>query len=102
MSQASPVVWLITGASNGFGLALSRKALRAGHNVVGTVRNKGRSVGAVKSIESLGGKIIELDMTESQKSIIDKIQRAETVYGKIDILVNNAGYSLLGAVEDFR
>ena len=102
MSRVAPLVWLITGASNGFGLALSRKALRAGHNVVGTVRNKGRSAEAVKSIESLGGTIIELDMTESQKSIIDKIQKAETLYGTIDVLVNNAGYSLLGAIEDFR
>ena len=102
MSQTVPLVWLITGASNGFGLALCHRALKAGHNVVGTVRNKGRSAEAVKSIEELGGKVIELDMTESQKSIINKIWAAETLFGKIDVLVNNAGYSLLGAVEDFK
>ncbi|MGC1127901.1 SDR family NAD(P)-dependent oxidoreductase, partial [Pantoea agglomerans] len=31
---------LITGVSSGFGLALAREALAAGHRVIGTVRNR--------------------------------------------------------------
>jgi short-subunit dehydrogenase len=55
----------------------------------------------VESIEKAGGKIIELEMTESKESITKKIQNAEKIYGKIDYLINNAGYSVLGPVELF-
>lgn len=96
-----PPVWLITGSSNGFGLLLALRALKAGHHVIATMRNRGRAAEAVQSIESAGGKVIELDMTESQASIAEKVHNAESFYGKIDYLINNAGYSLLGPVETF-
>lgn len=99
--MSSPPVWFITGASNGFGLLLCLRALKAGHNVIGTVRDKTRSSEAVKSIEDAGGKIIEMDMTEIQPSIVQKIQGAELFYGKIDNLVNNAGFSMLGPIASF-
>lgn len=94
-------VWLITGSSNGFGLLLALKALQAGHEVIGTVRSRTKSVDAVAQIEKAGGKIIELDMTESQVAITNKIQDAEKIHGRIDYLVNNAGFSILGPVELF-
>lgn len=94
-------VWLITGASAGFGLLLSLRVLRAGHRVVGTVRSRSRSGEAVKSIEDAGGAIIELDMTESQESIIAKVQGAEAIHGRVDVLVNNAGFGVLGPVAQF-
>jgi NADP-dependent 3-hydroxy acid dehydrogenase YdfG len=34
-----PQVWLITGASSGFGALLAEKALQAGHYVIATARN---------------------------------------------------------------
>ena len=68
MSNDSPV-WFITGASSGFGQLLALRALQAGHRVIGSVRNKSRAAGPVNEIESAGGKIVELDMTESQASI---------------------------------
>ncbi|CAG7562467.1 unnamed protein product [Fusarium equiseti] len=94
-------VWLITGSSNGFGLLLSLRALKAGHKVIATVRDTTRSADAIGRIEGAGGRIITLDMTESKASITEKIQDAEKAYGRIDYLVNNAGYSCLGAVELF-
>lgn len=97
----SPPVWLITGASNGFGFILCLRALKAGHNVIGSVRNRTRASEAVQSIENAGGKMIELDMTEPQASIIQKIQDAEHIYGSIDNLVNNAGFSILGPIASF-
>lgn len=99
----SPPVWFITGASNGFGLLLCLRALKAGHKVIGTVRSKYRASEAVKSIEDAGGKVIEMDMTESQASLTRKIQDAEhQFYGGIDVLVNNAGFSILGPISSFR
>ncbi|KAF3763384.1 NAD(P)-binding protein [Cryphonectria parasitica EP155] len=94
----STPVWLITGASAGFGLILSLRALKAGHRVIGSVRSRTRSSDAVKSIEGAGGVIIEMDMTEPQASIVKKVQDAEAIYGRIDVLINNAGYSLLGPI----
>ncbi|KAI0380493.1 NAD(P)-binding protein [Hypomontagnella monticulosa] len=92
--MSSPV-WFITGASNGLGLYLCLRALKAGHRVVGSIRNKTKSADAVKQIESAGGKVIELDLNEPQESITKKIKAV----GQIDYLVNNAGFFVLGAVE---
>ncbi|CAJ2509068.1 Uu.00g140940.m01.CDS01 [Anthostomella pinea] len=92
--MSSPV-WFITGASNGFGLILCLRALRAKHQVVGTVRNRSKAADAVKQIESAGGRVVEMDLTVSQASIFEKVQGV----GQIDYLVNNAGYSVLGALE---
>ncbi|KAI1372170.1 NAD(P)-binding protein [Hypoxylon crocopeplum] len=92
--MSSPV-WFITGASNGFGLLLCLRALKAGHRVVGSVRSKTKAADAVNQIESAGGEVIELDLNESKASIDSKIK----VLGPIDYLVNNAGFFVLGAVE---
>ena len=80
---------------------LALRALKAGHRVVGTVRSRSRSAQVVDEIESAGGKIVELDLTEPQANIIQKVQEAESIYGRIDYLINNAGYSLLGPAEVF-
>lgn len=97
----SSLVWFITGASNGFGLVLSLHALKQGHRVIGAMRNKTRASDAVKSIESAGGHVIEMDMTESRESIVKKIQDVNETHGPIDVLVNNAGYAMLGPVAQF-
>lgn len=95
------LVWFITGASNGFGLILSLHALKAGHKVIGAMRNKRRASDAVKSIESAGGHVIEMDMTETQDSIVKKIRYVNETYGTIDVLVNNAGYAMMGPIAQF-
>lgn len=97
----SAPLWFITGASNGLGLLLSLRALKAGHRVVASMRSPARSPDAVNSIEKAGGQVFVLDMTESRDDIIEKIKQVEKENGGIDFLVNNAGYSELGAIELF-
>ncbi|KAI0397597.1 putative short-chain dehydrogenase [Xylariaceae sp. FL0594] len=97
MSSSTQPVWFITGVSNGFGHLLALRALRAGHRVVGTMRNKagrGRAE-AVRRIEDAGGEVLEMDMTESRESIHEKVKSV----GKIDYVVNNAGYSIFCCLE---
>ncbi|KAH8161624.1 hypothetical protein CIB48_g6615 [Xylaria polymorpha] len=91
----SQPVWFITGVSNGFGLLLTLRALKAGHRVVGTLRNKTKHTGAVQQIEAAGGEVIEMDMTESQESIHNKVKSV----GRIDYLVNNAAYAIFCCLE---
>ena len=98
--MAERQVWLITGASSGFGLEIALAALKAGHKIIGSVRSRQKSADAVQRIESAGGKTIELDLSKDAKSIQAGAKQAEGVFGKIDTLINNAGYSLLGAIED--
>ena len=92
----SAPTWLITGASNGLGLALVLHVLERGHNVIGSVSSKSKSASAVDQIERAGGSVIEMDMTESKDAITAKVQ----ALGHIDYLVNNAGYSILAPCED--
>ncbi|KAI0148542.1 putative short-chain dehydrogenase [Xylariaceae sp. FL1272] len=87
--MSSPV-WFITGASHGLGLILTLRVLKGGHRVTGSMRNKEKHANAVKQIKDAGGEVTELDLTESQESIHEKIR----AIGHIDFLVNNAGYSI--------
>ncbi len=90
-------VWMITGASRGFGAKIVAAALAAGDAVVATARNP-HSLAA-----EFGGHAnllaVALDVTDEQQAIT-AAQAAVDRFGRIDILVNNAGYGLLGAVEE--
>ena len=100
-------IWLITGVSSGFGKALAREALAAGHRVVGTVR----SPEAKRAFEQLGadGSAVArvLDVTEFE-AIDTVVADVEATVGPVDVLVNNAGLALGlnhlqdGIVEDWE
>ena len=89
---------LITGVSSGFGLALAREALHAGHRVIGTVRNRE----ALQAFEALNaeravGRL--LDVTDFER-IEEVVREIESTIGQIDVLVNNAGYGHEGILEE--
>jgi NAD(P)-dependent dehydrogenase (short-subunit alcohol dehydrogenase family) len=89
--------FFITGVSSGFGQAMSREALAAGHRVVGTVRNDE----ARTHFESLGddARAILLDVTDIE-AIPGAVADAESRFGTVDVLVNNAGYGHEGIFEE--
>lgn len=95
-------LWLITGASSGFGAALAETVLQRGHQVIATARNPFTARTKYPQIEAQGGKWLPLDVTST--TTVDKIDKAikELGGGKIDVVVNNAGYSLVGSIEDMR
>ena len=86
---------LITGASAGIGRAAAELLLKNGD----TVYAGARRVERMKDLETLGAKILALDVTEdaSLRNAVDAVLKAE---GRLDALINNAGYGAHGAVED--
>lgn len=88
----------ITGVSSGFGLALAREALAAGHRVIGTVRSDESRL-AFEALDSGRAHALLLDVTNID-AIPDVVADAESDFGPIDVLVNNAGYGHEGIFEE--
>jgi len=97
-ADGTPRVWFVTGASSGFGRAISEAALEAGDQLVATARNPER---VQDLVERYPGRAhtVRLDVTdpEGAKAAADA---AVGAFGRVDVLVNNAGYGILGAVEE--
>jgi NAD(P)-dependent dehydrogenase (short-subunit alcohol dehydrogenase family) len=84
-------VWLITGASSGFGRALATAAVESGDTVVGAAR---RTSGLPDGVEP-----VELDVTDpaAGAAVVDGVVER---HGRLDVLVNAAGRALIGAAEE--
>jgi NAD(P)-dependent dehydrogenase (short-subunit alcohol dehydrogenase family) len=98
MNQATTRVWLVTGASSGFGRAIVEAAVMAGDVVVATARRP-------SSLDDLVGRypgqvdVVQLDVTDSagiEATVHDVLRR----HGRIHVLVNNAGRAHVGALEE--
>src|SRR5437868_3744935 len=93
--MASDRVWFITGASSGFGRAITAAALERGDRVVATAR------GTDALNDFAGNRVLTLalDVTapaDREAGVPKAIER----FGRIDVLVNNAGRTQVGAVEE--
>ncbi|CAO5187761.1 Short-chain dehydrogenase/reductase [Frankia sp. AiPs1] len=91
-------VWLITGASAGFGQAIAQAALAAGDTVIATARRP-ETLDDLIAAHPDRAVAVQLDVTDNAR-IADVVAEAILWYGRIDILVNNAGHGLVGAVEE--
>lgn len=94
----SKKVWFVTGASKGFGLALTKLVLSQGNQVIATSRN---TDDLKKSIKENQNNLLALkvDITSDQ-DVKNAVQQSIEKFGKIDVVVNNAGYSLIGSMEE--
>lgn len=90
-------VWLITGASTGFGRALTGVVLDSGGTVVATARDPDTL--SVASQHRERSTFVGLDVTR-QIDIDAVVAAALERFGRIDVLVDNAGYGLVGAAEE--
>ncbi|MEL4072970.1 oxidoreductase [Ochrobactrum sp. GPK 3] len=89
--------FFITGANSGFGFAIARAALRAGHNVIGTVRSEQARSSLLEQLPN--AHVVLCDITEFER-IEGIVQRAEADFGPVDVLINNAGYEHEGVLEE--
>lgn len=96
--MAHSKLFLITGVSSGFGRALAREALAAGHHVVGTVRNTDAAT-AFQGLAPGRAHARLLDVAEFE-AIDPLVREVESTLGSIDVLVNNAGYGHEGVMEE--
>jgi NAD(P)-dependent dehydrogenase (short-subunit alcohol dehydrogenase family) len=91
-------VWLVTGASSGFGRAIAEAAVAAGDTVIGTAR---RPEGLAEQVAAHPDRIeaIGLDVTDGDR--VDAVAADVLArYGRVDVLVNNAGRTQVGAFEE--
>ena len=98
MDGTSGRVWMVTGASSGFGRAITDAAVAAGDVVIATARRTGPLQELVDAhpdqVEALA-----LDVTDSAAAaaaVADVVAR----YSRVDVLVNNAGRGQVGAAEE--
>jgi NAD(P)-dependent dehydrogenase (short-subunit alcohol dehydrogenase family) len=91
-------VWLITGASSGFGRAIAEAALTAGDVVVASAR---RPAALADLAASAPGRVtpLQLDVTDFER-IRTAVDEVLDRHGRIDVLVNNAGRGAIGAAEE--
>lgn len=90
--------FFITGVSSGFGQALAREALAAGHRVIGTVRNdEARNRFEALHPERAYARLLDVTDFAAIGAVVDEV---ESSLGPIDVLVNNAGYGHEGVMEE--
>jgi len=93
-----PLVWFITGTSQGFGRELVRATLQRGDSVVATSRQP-EIVAAAFPDASDRLLAVTLDLHDPAQ-IARTVATGVSRFGRIDVLINNAGHGLLGAVEE--
>jgi NAD(P)-dependent dehydrogenase (short-subunit alcohol dehydrogenase family) len=98
MASNQPRVWLITGASSGFGRAIAEAALAAGDTVVAAAR---RTAALEDLVASAPERVsaLALDVTDTDR-IRTAVAEVLDRHGRVDVLVNNAGRGAIGAAEE--
>jgi NAD(P)-dependent dehydrogenase (short-subunit alcohol dehydrogenase family) len=91
-------IWLITGATSGFGRALAEAAVAAGDIVVAAARSPDRLDDLVAAHP---GQVsaVRLDVTDTHRCAM-VVEEVVARFGRIDVLVNNAGRTQVGALEE--
>ena len=93
----TPLRWLITGASSGFGRIFAETALAQGDRVVATARN----VAAISDLpERYPQAALALPLDVTDPAQVRAAIATATASGDVDVLVNNAGHGMIGALEE--
>ena len=96
--MSTPKTWLVTGASQGLGLALVKRLLHEGHQVAATSRNQATLAVAVGTA-SAAFLPLQVDLG-SDASVQSAIAQTVSTFGRLDVVVNNAGYGIGGSIEE--
>ena len=93
---------LVTGSSQGIGLALAEGLARAGARIILNGRDPDKLTAAKGDLETKGIKssVAQFDVT-SETDVATAVEYIEREQGPIDILVNNAGMQFRTPLEDY-
>ena len=93
---------LVTGSSQGLGLAMARGLAEAGATVILNGRDKAKldTATAALAADGLSVHAAPFDITDSE-AVTTSITRFEQEISPVDILVNNAGIQRRSPIEDF-
>jgi len=92
---------VVTGASQGIGLGITRAFARHGARVALVARSAERLAGAAAEIERQGGEALALpaDVTD-EAQVAEMVERTLARFGRIDGLVNSAGVAPLAPIVE--
>jgi len=91
---------LITGASEGLGVAFARLAAREQRNVILAARSKDKLEKVAQEVRGHGVEALVIPADLSDMAEVDRLWTAATDGRDIDVLVNNAGLGSNGAFAD--
>ncbi|KAH7927797.1 NAD(P)-binding protein [Leucogyrophana mollusca] len=96
--MSSPKVWLITGASSGFGRSMTELVLKKGDIAFATARDPSTLADLSASYPPTQLITFPLDVTSSS-AVTAAFAKAREAFGRIDVVFNNAGRNLVGEIE---
>jgi NAD(P)-dependent dehydrogenase (short-subunit alcohol dehydrogenase family) len=98
MASNQTRVWLITGASSGFGRAIAEAALAAGDIVAAAARRTDALADlAASAPERITALALDVTDTDRLRAAVGEVLDR---HGRVDVLVNNAGRGAIGAAEE--
>ncbi|KIJ67600.1 hypothetical protein HYDPIDRAFT_26026 [Hydnomerulius pinastri MD-312] len=96
-SEAARKVWFVTGASSGFGRAVTEEALQKGDSVVATLR-KPEMLSDIPAQYSSQLLVLTVDVKDPVQ-ITKAFDGALKRFGRIDVVFNNAGICIISEAE---
>ena len=90
MTQATPRIALVTGATRGIGAAIAQELAQRGYTVIGTATSDEGAQRISAALIDQGGRGVKLDVNDaaSVEALFDSIVKTD---GGLHVLVNNAG-----------
>lgn len=98
MASSNSKVWFVTGASSGFGRAVTEVMLQKGDNVVATLRKPAMLDDLTKLYPKNRLLTLPLDVTVPG-DITTAFVKAREAFGRIDVVFNNAGLAIVSEAE---
>lgn len=96
ITENTPSIWFITGASSGIGRELAVQALAAGEAVIALARHTEKLTDLGQHERLL---TIETEVRD-EAAVARAVEQSVARFGRLDVVANLAGYGLFGAVEE--